>query len=186
MILIMPYAIQAMEDPDERAFMEQLYIRYNRLIYSEVRKCLNNRWEAEDVLQIVVIRLIGHVATMRTLDRDHLVNYLIRAARNTVYNYNRDHHKEAAFSFDESFDSLEENRPSLDEQLALVERREDAAAAWAKLDERSRYLLEAKYFLEKDNEELAEELGISPAGVRMALSRARAKMREYMMEEEKS
>jgi len=47
------------------------------------------------------------------------------------------------------------------------------ARVWPKLDERSRYILEGYYILEKPMATLAEELGIQPKSVRMALTRAR-------------
>lgn len=47
----LPLIIMAIEDG--RAFMTRLYLQYRRLIYSEIRKIIGGRDEAEDLLQTV-------------------------------------------------------------------------------------------------------------------------------------
>ena len=44
---------------------------------------------------------------------------------------------------------------------------------WTQLDERTRYLLEGYYILDLPAAEMARELNIKPASLRMALTRAR-------------
>lgn len=44
---------------------------------------------------------------------------------------------------------------------------------WTQLDERTRYLLEGYYILDLPATEMARELNIKPASLRMALTRAR-------------
>ena len=44
---------------------------------------------------------------------------------------------------------------------------------WTQLDERTRYLLEGYYILNLPAAEMARELNIKPASLRMALTRAR-------------
>jgi len=44
---------------------------------------------------------------------------------------------------------------------------------WTQLDERTRYLLEGYYILDLSAAEMARELNIKPASLRMALTRAR-------------
>lgn len=51
---------------------------------------------------------------------------------------------------------------------------------WPELDERSQYVLSARYFLEKPYEEIAKDLGIKPPSVRMALTRARKNVYQLM------
>ena len=54
------------------------------------------------------------------------------------------------------------------------------AAVWDKLDPRSQYVLEARYILDKTDDEIADFLGIKPDSVRMALTRARKKAYDLM------
>ena len=58
------------------------------------------------------------------------------------------------------------------------------ALAYQQLDPKSRQLLDMKYSLEKSDGEIAVELGIQPASVRMALTRARGRLKAIIKETE--
>ena len=66
MMFFIPPAILAIEDEDDRSFMENLYRSYYRLMYHEIFTVTSDPWLAEDILQNVVISLI------RNLWRDFL------------------------------------------------------------------------------------------------------------------
>ena len=53
---------------------------------------------------------------------------------------------------------------------------------WPLLDEKSRFLLSARYFLGMNQEEIAAELNIKPDSVRMEMPSARKKVRELLAE----
>ncbi|MCI9650261.1 sigma factor, partial [Oscillibacter sp.] len=92
---MLPLMITAIEDENDREFMERLYLQYHRLIYSEVRKLLQNEDEAEDLMQTVVEKLIHKVDLLRDLERRRLVNYVISTAKNTAQNFLRNTRPEA-------------------------------------------------------------------------------------------
>ena len=53
--------------------------------------------------------------------------------------------------------------------------------AWKGLDQRSQYLLRARYLERKSFAEIAACLGMQPKSARMALTRARRKARDLVM-----
>ena len=128
-----------------------------RLIYSEVQKLIQNEDEAEDLMQTVVEKLIHKVDLLRDLERRRLVNYVISTAKNTAQNF------------------LRNTRPQ-----ARVWDLSSLSRVWAALDEKTRYLLSARYILNKSGREIAEDLQMPPDNVRMALVRARKKARQAM------
>ena len=87
---MIPYCILVIEDDDDRAFMEQLFVDYHRLMYHEIFKLVHDQWAAEDVMQSTLVRLIDKIPELRIKDRDHLVNYIITASKNQARNYLRD------------------------------------------------------------------------------------------------
>lgn len=180
---MIPFIIQAVESPQDRDFMEALYLQYNRLIYSEVWKILKNDWDTEDVIQQVLIRLINNIPKLQTLDRSHTINYIIVTARHTSYNFLRDNKHIVEFPFDETFDVVDETLVSADERLIVLEESEYTDTAWQSLDERSRRLLEMKYILEMPNEEIAQEIGVSANSVRMLLTRARDRLKTAVVKQ---
>lgn len=174
---MIPFIILTIESPQDRDYMEALYLQYNRLLLSEARKILKNDWDAEDVMQTALIRLTGHIQKLRSMDRDHTVNYIIVTVRHTAYNFLRDNKHIVEFPLDETFDMVDETLVSADERLITLEMVEHAGIAWQSLDERSRHLLEMKYVLDIPNDEIAQEIGVATNSVRMLLSRARDKLK---------
>ena len=63
--------------------------------------------------------------------------------------------------------------PSLEEQAILGQQKQALAKIWPRLPEEDRLALEAKYILQLDDRQIARQLGIKPASVRMRLTRAR-------------
>lgn len=174
---MIPYCIAAIEDDDDRAFMENLYVTYNRLMYSELRKRLQNAWDAEDAMQTLLSRLIDRIPDLRSKSRDHLVNYIISACRNTAYNFMREHSRKPHVSLDDcvpgpaSYSSVHE----MELPMIRAEEFKRLQRIWPKLDDHSRYFLNCHYILEMSTKEIAGELGIKQSSVRMGLTRARQK-----------
>ena len=182
-MIIYPVCIMAIEDDDDREFMQKLYVDYHRLMYSQITKIAKDPWVADDVLQTTLVRLIDKLDRLRSMDRDRLVNYIIVACRNTAINVVKK--KIAEFPIDESIDAPLSDDP-MELYLEKIEAEEDLQRlyrVWSKLDERTRYLLEARYVLNCSFDEIATTLEIKPTSVRMALTRARRIAKKMMLQD---
>lgn len=182
---MIPFCILAIEDESDREFMSSLFINYQRLLYSEIYKILNSPWDTEDVLQATLVKLIDKIPELRMKEQSKLVNYVITSAKNTAYNYLRER-KKTPFSFDDCEEQADGDKDchALELNLIAKEEIETLARKWPLLDERSRFLLEGKYILGKNDEELAEDLAIKPGSVRMAMTRARQSAYQLMINEQ--
>ena len=179
---MVPYCILVIEDDDDRAFMENLYEERRQLMYWTALRILRNEWWAEDVVQEVTVKLIDKIPELRGKDRDRLVNYIISACKNTAYNYLRDHGKRE-FSYDDYIaerKKSDEREPGPEPRLIHREELECLARVWPELDERTQFLLEGYYILEKTMAELGTELGMKENSVRMSLTRARREAQRRM------
>ena len=174
---MIPYCILAIEDESDREFMTSLYYQYQKLMYSTVQKILRDQWKIDDAVQTALERLINKIPLLRTFDRIRLVSYIVATCKNTAYNLLRYDDRHETYTFDEMIDSesTEENNLSIEDRLLLSEKLEYLAKVWNDLDQRSQYLLEARYILDKELSEIASDLGIKTESVRMALTRARKK-----------
>ena len=85
-----PVIILAIENEDDREFMMQLYTQYRALLYSEIYKIVQNEWDADDVLQSVIEKLIDRLSKLREMEHKGMVNYMITTAKHTAYNFCRD------------------------------------------------------------------------------------------------
>ena len=179
---MIPYCILIIEDDSDREFMSKLYLSYNRLIYREIFKIVNDPWVTEDLMQEVLIKLIDRVKELRAKDRQHLINYVITVSKKKARNYVRDSNRNKEISFDDQVDYSAPylGRDEIEFHLIQKDRLKKLISAWHKLDERSRLLLEKYYILEMSCTEIAKELGTKPGSVRMALSRARKSAYELL------
>lgn len=172
---MIPCCILVIEDDDDREFMASLFINYNRLMYHEIFQIVHDMWVTEDLMQETLEKLIDKVKDLRGKSRNNLVNYIVAASRNHAKNYLRNVTRHATFSLDDEIGQMDMPQSDGGVELKLIRECDmhKLAQIWQELDERSRYLLEGRYILEKTNEEMARELGIKTASIRMSLTRAR-------------
>lgn len=181
---MIPYVILAIEDDDDREFIRRLYITYERLMYSEIYKIVRDNWATEDVLQDTIIKLIAKTELLRQLPEKKRINYVISASKNTAYTYAKRKMNRDLLSIEE----LDDNGKTMcflwdnvEENLILQDDLKQLFKVWSSLDDRTRYLLEARYVLEKSAMEISKDLGIKPGSVRMALTRARKSAYELIL-----
>ena len=175
---MIPSIILAIEDDDDREFMTWLYKQYQRLMYREILKIVQETWDVDDIMQSLLVKLIGQIALLKTLDRQHLIDYLVTAA----LNFRRDN--KAKY-----FEELTDEQPSPEDTEDELIRKEDLyrlADVWNTLDEKTQYLLRARYILNKSGKEIAADLKMSPDNVRMAIVRAKRKAKKAMESEKDS
>ena len=178
---MIPICISTIEDESDRSFMEGLYLPYQGLLYSQLRRWLEDPWDVEDAVQTVLVKLIDKLTLIRKLDRDRLAGYLSAACRSTAIDLLRKKKPGRTVSFEEEPDiPAGEDGREMELRLIRADQFSALARCWPRLDGRTRYLLEGYYLLEKTTEELGTELGISADSVRMALARARQKAYKSM------
>lgn len=174
---MIPVCILAIEDESDREYMTQLYLQYQRLMYSTINKITQDSWLTEDVMQTSLEKLIDKIPLLKSFDRNRLVNYIISTCKNTAYNELNAMARQRIFGFDDCRDQndSDEDTFEIEKYLILKDDIGSLARIWPSLDARSRYLLEARYILGKSTKEIAIDLEIKPESVRMALTRARGK-----------
>ena len=172
---MIPYSILAIEDENDCEFMTFLYLQYEKLMYSTIHKVTQDNWLVDDIFQSTLEKLIDKVWLLKKLNRDRLVNYLIVACRNTAYNICKDQTRHLTEDIDNCIGekSVNYTETTIDDFIILQNQLDALRTIWEQLDDRSRYMLEAKYILEMSDMEIAKSLKIKPQSVRMALTRAR-------------
>ena len=177
---MIPTFILAIEDLDDREFMTEIYRKYERILYSTAVKITDNYWDAQDVVQSVLVKIIqSKIPLLRSLPERKQINYLITACHNSAVNCVKK--RKAIFDVyaDNDSDSpdsdIPDNSPSLEDMIFIQEEKQLFLLIWDSLDDRTKYFLNARYILEQSTAEIATELHILQAQVRTYLSRARKK-----------
>ena len=173
--MIMPAVILAIRDESDRTYMEWIFQTYHRLMYHYIMEVLHDSWQADDVMQESVVKLIHKIDVLRRLSESKRRNYIITTAKNTAISYLRRESIRKGIAYDDwAKDCI--GTQSEEDPEALVLRQEEMEALqliWDDLDERSRYLLSSRYILEQSFEEMARELGVTAGSARMLLTRAK-------------
>ncbi len=167
------------EDPDDRVFLEELYRDYRKLMLWTARFYIENEQDQADVVHDSLVRMIGKVHTLRTLDRAELAGYVTATVRHAACNFLRQeqlHRRRSSLLWTDGVDHGEED------MIARLDARALLVALGKKLTEEERLLLEGKFLLGKTDEELARLLHCRPDSLRMKLTRARRSLRAYQQE----
>lgn len=173
--MMMPAVILAIQDESDRTYMEWVFQTYHRLMYYYIMEILNDSWQADDVMQESVIRLIDKIDVLRRLSESKRRNYIITTAKNMAISYLRRESIRKGIPYNDWAKDCVGTEPE-DNPEALILHQEEMDLlqyVWDDLDERSRYLLSGRYILEQSFEEMAHELGVSAGSARMLLTRAK-------------
>lgn len=172
-------------------FTEGLYQKYKALLFQKAGQYTNDPYSKEDIVQNAILRLLRREDRLRTLEPAALTAYLALTVRSAALEYLRVEHRDSLDALPLPNEEDEEYIPlyspeaplTLEEQMLLGHRNEEVRAAIERLSERDRLALLGKYFLELDNQELAELLDVTPGALRTLLCRARGRVLNELREE---
>jgi RNA polymerase sigma-70 factor (ECF subfamily) len=161
----------------------QLAQRYERHVYNVSFRMLGNSQLAEDVTQETFLKAYRGLAKLRG---DNLRAWLLRIASNTCNDLLRSRRGRQ----DVSLELLTEERevtwassdPSPEEEALRGELGREIQRGLLTLPQEQRMVLVLVDVEGMSYEEAAEAIGISPGTVRSRLSRARAKLRDYLLQ----
>lgn len=175
-----PPLLSKLNDPDDRNYMESIYIDYGRLIYSEITKLIGEDPAREDIMQDCLVKLARRVPLLRQMEHPQRANYIITTARNASKNHLRSKSRAAICSLE---DDLTEPAGDLTPEAELFKDFDEHEfhMRWKNLDDTTRTLLEGKYILGQSDAQLAQGLHCKSSSVRMLLSRARRKAQAILI-----
>lgn len=174
-------AVTMIEKDEDREFILALYDKYNRLIYKKIRNKIGAQKDAEDLVNDTFIRLIEKIDVLKTLGEREIIYYIIQTSNHVSIDFiKRSAVRQKHIYYGNDHDICEEIAELEEAQYTYDERIGDLAEAISKLPERDSSLLIDKYYLDKTDKEIADEIGIQVSSVRQSLTRARRKARALM------
>lgn len=185
--------IANIENEEDQNFAAQLFTDYSKMMIRKAFYYVNNRTDAEDIVQIAFEKLMKPeiISKLRTKESCTLISYIVLTVRNTAKDFLKSSvtTHEATF-FHESDNEDEEAPEELIPDLETPEKaffdkndKEIIHKAVNQLPEKYRLILEYKYFQEMTDKEIAAELDIKADSVRAYLTRARKKLTEILTRE---
>lgn len=180
-----PIAILAIENDDDRVFMERLYIENRQIMYKKAYSLLHNQQDAEDVINTACVALINNLARLRGFDSCTLQAYIVSTIRNTAINSIKKRNLISAHNVsdaDVAFERAVSDDQAPDSKVIQQAELEALKQALISLPEKEMTLLQMKYVMEMSDEQIAKRLGIKCASIRSYLARARRHAREILKE----
>lgn len=162
------------ENNDKQEFILWFYDQYRKYLYKQVWNLCYSKQDVDDIVQTVWEKLIAKEELLRTLAHGQRLNYISKAAENTIKEIARKE-RVSVCSLDQIAQPIYDGTRYLEQTQDKRMRHECFRTVWAQVDVDTRELLERKYLLSETDEEIALAMNISRDSVRMYLSRARRK-----------
>lgn len=183
--------ILAINNEDDRNFVEKIYVQYGKKIYKVAFKVLNNSEDAEDCLHDVIKIIIDHLDVFQSAEGERFIKLLVTCTRNAaldIYRKNKIKHinerKHKPYTNDEmdadndnNHDVDIENVPDEDmfSDLILIneESRKRISQMIEELDPLYRDVLYLRYQYSMKNQDIAKILKVSESVVKVRYHRAK-------------
>ena len=166
--------------PEDKLFFQEFYEEHKNFLFYIANQYTTSSADCEDVVQDAIVRLMGNISSIRQLNNNKAAKYIALTVRSTYLDLLKRRHKDREISLEESvIEALLEKESAISDTSADL--RMELIHLKESLSPKEWLLLEGKYILGYDQEELSRLIGISPDSVRMTLSRVRAKARSILL-----
>lgn len=178
MPVLIPFVFLLIENDQDRAFLEDAYVQYHRLMYAQALQITRQAEMAEDAVSETLMALMKKIDLLRTLECNKLRAYLVISVKHTALTM-LDRKKRERIDGSVTLEDLAGGGHVDDRLLAQagVERVKTMIAA---LSPREKALMLMRYFQELSDEEIAAQTGLRPVSVRVHLSRARKHLAQML------
>lgn len=186
-MMMFPVAIMMIEDEDERAFMERVYMEHRQLMYRAAYAVLRDYFSAEDAIGTSCVALCKKISLLRSLDPCKLRAYVVLTCKNTALNALKAKNRQSDRLFYD-MDIVGETVASCEDVVEHALRRaeiEELTAALKQLKHKERDILQQKYLMGENDREIAATYGMTEGNVRYYLIQARKHLLLVMKGDEK-
>lgn len=181
--MFFPLPILAITQPDDRTFMEKLYIEHGPLMYAQALKVLRSRPLAEDCVSDSLVALIKKIETLKPMSCSVLKAYVVITVKNTAINQLRKQRRQPVA--DVPLEIIPEpQEQDVERQFLSRVRMEWLKEAIRRLPPRESQALMMRYFQQLEMPEIAQAMGTTESSVRSLLSRGRKRLNDWMAKED--
>ena len=177
---LIPLVLLLIENEDDRAFMENVYLQYHRLMYAQALRILRQSQAAEDAVSDSLLKLMKKISLLRTFECNKLRAYVVITVRHTAISHLNRLRRER-LPGDVTLEEIA-GGDRVDNRLLEEAGIEGVKEAIRALPPREKDLMLMKYFREMTEQEIADETGLKPVSVRVHLSRARKRLARLLKE----
>lgn len=152
---------------------EQLYTDFHDKVYGYIISKINNAFNADDLTSDVFMKVYEKIDSFDET-KSSLSTWIYTITRNTLTDYYRTR------KVSEEVPETMADGSSVEDEICNAEELSNLAKALKKLDERERDIIVARYYSGRTLKEIAEEMGISYAYVKILQTKALGTLRKYL------
>ena len=152
---------------------EAIYRDYHGKVFGYIRSKISNTQDAEDIAADVFLKIYEKLDSFDE-SKASLLTWIYTITRNTLTDWFR-----TRCSFEEIPESQDDGC-SLEDELCNAEMLETLTAALESLDERERDIIILRFYSRKTLKEIAENMGISYAYVKILQNKAFEKIKVFL------
>lgn len=158
-------------------------IHYEERMLRTAKKYCRDAFLWEEILQESFLRLLSRIPKLRALKEGERVGYLTVTVRNTAFTLLRKQAKERGWcvSLETVLCLWRMPAGGMGHSKRTVEY--SWPHVWPQLAPTERFLLEGRYFQQKSDRELSDDLGCGANSIRMMMTRARRHVQRLMRRE---
>ena len=178
--------IMAIENDDDRAFMQRLYTVHERLMYRAALKMTRNIRDADDVVGAACESLIKGIDHLKAINVRAHPAYITSAVRNQalmLLRRRRIEYRAIGHLLGSNRLPKEYVTDDVDTRLFYQCTLEKVVETIQRLSENDQHILRMKFFDQLSDQEIGEILGLQLSSVRSRLTRARRRLREALKED---
>ena len=178
--------ILAINNEDDRAYVEKIYNQYGKKIYKIAFNILNNEEDSEDCLHDVVKIIIDNLEMFQALEGEQLIKLLVTCSRNAalnIYRKNKIKHinerQRKSYTDDETdekgldIESVSDDGMFVDLIVINEESRKRISEMIEDLDPIYKDVLYLRYQYSMKNQDIAKLLKVSESVVKVRYHRAK-------------
>lgn len=181
--IVLPLAILAIENDEDRQFVTDLYIQYKPLMYKVAYSFFRHDLPAlEDAVSSAVERICDNCEKIKAVACNKRASYLVIIVRNVCLNILQVKRREWIYQDDlADHDTVGAIPDQEDVQSVVFDSLyvSDLLNAFPKLNEREKELIRMRHIDQMDYETMAKITHMREGAVRTALSRAKKKLERY-------
>lgn len=166
--------LSMIETPADRDKFEQIYLKYRKLMFHVANKILKNPHDSEDAVQQAFVSIIKNLEMFSEIECHKTRSSIVLITERKAIDIIRTSHRDKLLPLNEDINGITIPLPG---DMGIAD-------AMARLPSRYREILLLKFDNGYSNKELAALVGISEAGIRQLICRARKTLEEELQKEE--
>ena len=173
--------LQLIDDPEEKRKFEELYGRYERLMFVVARDILKDMHKAEDAVNDAFVNIIKNFKKINAVDSPRTKRFVVVIVRNICFNILKKEKRHPKILSDDICEKDRKTNPAEDEFFISynIEMLQEKIRL---LPAKQRDALYLRVVEDMNINEIATLLGLSNETVKKRIQRARRKLRELMEE----